>query len=106
MKSAKAVALVVDGVTYYNQIPLIPTPFASENVAGTIMPLDRLRWISTATSNLRDFGGWNCDGGTIKYGKLFRGGEPQAQDADMLVRECGVKAELNLRGDELGEYRD
>ncbi len=47
---------------------------------------------------MRDLGGWECDGGTVKYGKLIRGGEPAASDIDVLVNQCGIRHELNLRG--------
>ena len=99
--NTKPIGKTIDGVTYYNEVPNAETPFASTNSAGTLKPLDALRWINTATVNVRDLGGWACDGGTIKYGMLFRGGEPEASDKDIMVNQVGVKYELNLRGDEV-----
>ena len=52
--NTKPIGETVDGVTYYNEVPNMETPFASENVAGTVKPLDRLRWIHTKTANVRD----------------------------------------------------
>ena len=84
--------------TYYNQIPGVETPFAADGTAGTLKPLDFLRYIQTNTWNVRDLGGWACDGGKVKYGLLFRGGEPSSADYNVLVKELGVKYDLNLRG--------
>lgn len=99
--NTKPIGQTVGGTTYYNQEPNTKTPFASGNKAGTLKPLDRLRWIKSAyASNVRDLGGWPCDGGTGRYGLLFRGGEVTASDRAVLVQECGVRHELNLRGAE------
>lgn len=65
------------------------------------LPLDALRWLNTPqAANVRDLGGWACDGGTVRYGLLFRGGEITAADRDVLNGACGVRHELNLRGAE------
>lgn len=101
VSNTKPIGETVDGVTYYNEVPNKNTPFSSANVAGTVTPLDRLRWINTVTSNVRDLGGWPCDGGTVKYGMLVRGGEANAADKDIMVNQVGIKHELNLRGDEV-----
>lgn len=94
----KPIGQTVGNVTYYNQVPNILTAYAENNYAGTLKPLDRLRWINTTTWNVRDLGGWSCDGGTVKYGLLFRGGEPSKNDYKVLVEELGVRWDLNLRG--------
>lgn len=162
--NTKPIGKTVDGITYYNQVPNIETPFASTNAAGTLKPLDRLRWINTtvykwvhsgvgknvfqskseleeyveATAipnktlfvippnkhdmpitnyaayyiydngelrfysyypsgyNVRDLGGWDCDGGSIKYGLLIRGGEVNPVDKHLMVDEIGIRTEVRL----------
>ena len=86
------------GKTYYNQVPGVETPFAATGKAGTLKPLDFLRYIQTNTWNVRDLGGWACDGGTVKYGKLFRGGYVTSADRAVLVEQLGIQHELDLRG--------
>ena len=98
VSNTKPIGTTVDGVTYYNEVPDVDTPFASTNAAGTLKPLDALRWINSQTSNVRDLGGWTCDGGTVKYGMLFRGGEPVLADKSLMVDQIGIKHELQLRG--------
>lgn len=95
----KPIGKTVDGTTYYDLEPLIETPFAGASASGTLKPLDALRWINTQVApNVRDLGGWACDGGTVRYGLLFRGGYATAADRDVLVGELGVRHEVDLRG--------
>lgn len=102
----KPIGETIDSKTYYNAVPNVKTPFATENAAGTLKPLDPLRWIRTQAGaiawNVRDLGGWACDGGTVKYGLLFRGGKLSADDRAVLVGELGVQHDLDLRGREGG----
>ena len=91
--------------TYYNEIPNVKTPFANSSKAGTLKPLDFLRWIRTRNNsaeawNVRDLGGWACDGGSVKYGLLIRGGRISAADREVLVGQLGVQHEIDLRGKE------
>lgn len=92
--------------TMYNDIPNQYTPFSviqNGNVTniGLLHPTGSLRWINTVHQawNCRDLGGWACDGGTIKYGKLFRGGNPGTNDKPVLLEQLGIKYELDLRGE-------
>ena len=66
--------------------------------SGTIKPTGQVRMINTTANNVRDLGGWTCDGGTIKYGKLFRGGLLSDSDKDVLVNQLKIKHDLDLRG--------
>ena len=101
----KPIGVTVGSETYYNEIPNVKTPFANSSKAGTLKPLDALRWIKTRGSsaeawNVRDLGGWACDGGTVKYGLLIRGGRISAADREVLVGQLGVQHEIDLRGKE------
>lgn len=70
---------------------------------GTIKPTGAIRMIATPAINVRDLGGWACDGGTVKYGKIFRGGELSASDREVLVGQLGIRHDIDLRSkDETG----
>lgn len=99
--NTRPIGKTVDGVTYYNEVPDQATPFSSANTAGTLKPLDKLRWIQTTDiDNFRDLGGWACDGGTVRYGRLFRGSRLVAEtDRDYLLNGLRLGAELDLRYD-------
>lgn len=95
----KPIGKTVGDKTFYNEVPNVETPFADGDMFGTVKPLDQVRYINTPYApNVRDLGGWKCDGGTVKYGLLFRGGEPTVNDRSVLVDELGVRHDLNLRG--------
>lgn len=97
----KPVGVEIDGKAFFNQPPLEKTQFQTDSEYGTLMPLDHVRYINTPYApNVRDIGGWKCDGGTVKYGLLFRGGEPTLADRPVLVDELGVRHDVNLRGAE------
>lgn len=66
--------------------------------SGTVKPSGKVRMIATAAINVRDLGGWDCDGGTVKYGKLFRGALLTEADAGVLVDQLGIRHDLDLRG--------
>ena len=51
--------------------------------------------------NVRDLGGWECDGGTVKFAKVFRGARlnnvsSSSADATALA-EFGIKLDLDIR---------
>lgn len=107
----KPIGKTIDGKTYYNDVPNVMRPFVTENAAGTLKPLDALRWIRTRENsaeawNVRDLGGWACDGGTVKYGLLIRGGRISAADRAVLVDQLGVQHEIDLRGKEGRDQSD
>lgn len=92
--------------TLYNDSPAGDTPFTVSTLSGvqavgTLRPSGALRMIYCPQArNVRDLGGWSCDGGTVKYGKLFRGSNVAATNRDVLVNQCGVRFQLDLRGAE------
>ena len=59
--------------------------------------------------NVRDIGGWKCDGGRLAYGKIYRGaalegitteaGPVSAADIKEFTKTLGVEAEIDLRAD-------
>lgn len=95
----KPIGKAVGSETFCNEVPNVETPYQTDGKYGTVKPLDHVRYINTPSApNVRDLGGWACDGGTVKYGLLYRGGEPKATDRDVLVGELGIRHDLNLRG--------
>lgn len=99
VSNSKPIGISVDGVTFYNNVPRVETPFNLQNAIGTLKPLDQVRWINSRTTNMRDIGGWACDGGSVKYGLIYRSGELNALDEDLLVNQLGINTEVDLTAD-------
>lgn len=106
----KPIGKEIGNKTFYNAVPNVQTPYFENGNSGVLKPLDRLRWIRTRSGpeawNVRDLGGWTCDGGTVKYGLLFRGGKLSSLDRDVLVGELNIQHDLDLRGREGGGSGD
>lgn len=102
--NTKPIGRTVDGVTFCNTRPNGNAPYATANQSGVLNPLDQVRWIRSATANMRDLGGWPCDGGTVKYGLLYRSGELNAQDEDLLINQLGITVECDLTADGEAAY--
>ena len=66
--------------------------------SGHLSPTGQVRMIEASTVNMRDLGGWKCDGGTVKYGKIYRGGAINPDDTDLFLKKLGIRHELDLRG--------
>lgn len=93
--------------TVYNLTPGAVDPYivtdASGNgdQGGTLAPTGQVRMIKCdGVNNMRDIGGWSCDGGKLKYGLAFRGGElenataPEIEAVDSLLQ---IADEIDLR---------
>lgn len=65
--------------------------------SGTVKPVGQVRMIKTTAANVRDIGGWSCDGGSVAYGKLYRGGYLSETDRAVLVNQLGVRHDLDIR---------
>ena len=97
---------VTDGAAkIYNLIPNVSTPYTITDkngdivYTGTLKPTHFLRQIMCPEArNARDLGGWKCDGGTVAYGKIIRGGVPHEADRGVLVDELGIEVDIELRG--------
>ena len=78
--------------------------------AGLLYPTGRVRMINGGgkTFNIRDLGGWDCDGGTLKYGLIFRGCELSGDNYNVNINDeqislfrdfLGIRDEIDLRAD-------
>lgn len=75
----------VSAGTYYvkNLVPGHSYFFRIDDSSGNVLKAGRytatggvrMIWLSSNVHNFRDLGGWSCDGGTVKYGKLIRGAQ-------------------------------
>lgn len=94
--------------TIYNCTPGVISYFTLTNSNGAIIqegyikPTGTCRMIRMPNvDNIRDLGGWACDGGKIKYGKLFRGGEMYGylteEGKQQALQMMGILKEIDLR---------
>lgn len=98
--------------TLYNIIPGHITRWAAKGAnakrtaAGSVRATGAVRMIKMtgAVRNVRDLGGWACDGGTVKYGLLYRGGHLSnggtvlANTWDIaMLRGLGIAMEIDIR---------
>ena len=76
---------------------------------GRIKPTGRVKMIRfyAYVRNCRDLGGWSCDGGTVKYGLLYRSGVPSTTEPlDIkLAKMLDIRRQIDFRGDEEANYR-
>lgn len=66
---------------------------------GTVKPTGQVRMIKLGNvRNVRDLGGWACDGGTVKYGKLYRGGALSSSETGSSITDVEIQMCRNLLG--------
>lgn len=105
-------------------INLVPEHWHScivRNSEGKITGISRLKgsgqvrmiYVPNSVHNFRDIGGWACDGGTVKYGMVYRGAQLSyySSGSDKVynlinstgihyLRDiCGIRCEIDLRTD-------
>jgi hypothetical protein len=83
-------------------VPYIVTDESGNGLqSGTLKPEGKLRMIKCdGVNNMRDLGGWTCDGGKMKYGLLIRGGELENATASEIIETddiLNVFDEIDLR---------
>ena len=75
---------------------------------GRIMPTGKIRMIydpvtkTDESDNIRDIGGWDCDGGTVKYSIIYRGENPEmlaSATKEKLQNIWNVTNEIDLHAD-------
>ena len=72
---------------------------------GTVKATGHIRMIDGGgnTFNIRDLGGWTCDGGKTKYGLIYRGAELNGavslnlSQVDFFKNVLGIRDEIDLR---------
>lgn len=74
-------------------------------VSRIVKPTGTVRFIDSLARNARDLGGWPCDGGTVKYGLLYRtaflsGSDAAYNNKSVYIDRLGVMHEFDLRGSE------
>ena len=103
----------VSGSTYIitNLIPNRVYAYTVRNSSGTMLSYGtvkatgHIRMIDGGgnTFNIRDLGGWTCDGGTTKYGLIYRGAELNgavslnSSQVDFFKNVLGIRDEIDLR---------
>ena len=96
--------------TFYNITPGAGGEFTVTDSQNNILMQGHLRPTGTVkmiyadgVQNIRDIGGWICDGGTVKYNKILRGGTPlnaTAKDKNTWIKLTGIGHDMFLADEE------
>ncbi len=82
---------------------------------GRLIPTGSLRMIGLPScGNVRDLGGWNCDGGKVKYGLVFRGSKfagsrgitISENDKAVLKKLVGIRTDIDFQLSSEGGARE
>lgn len=74
--------------------------------SGFVRPTGQIRMINGFSYNVRDMGGWKASGGTIAYGKLYRGAQLNGisnAGKTIFMNDLGISIDLDLRRYKTGE---
>ena len=77
--------------TYYLESVNDPSNVEIVSITGNI------RMISSSLINMRDLGGWKVEGGTVKYGKIFRSGTTNGLGSLKELNSLGITTVVDLR---------
>lgn len=100
-------ASVSNSIQIYNLIPGVVYHYDVCNAAGTslksgfVRPEGQVRMINGVVYNFRDLGGWKTEGGSIVYGKLYRGAELNTLSSsgqNIFFNDLKISVDLDLRG--------
>ena len=108
-----SISYVIDGFYIQNLIPGHLYTYVIYDVngkalkSGSCLASGQVRMINAGgdTFNIRDLGGWACDGGSIKYGKLYRGAEMNygititGEQQQFIKNALGVDDDVDLRSE-------
>lgn len=100
-------------VNIYNLIPGVVYHYEVLNGQNTVLksgfvrPAGQIRMINGFSYNVRDIGGWQATGGTISYGKLYRGAQLDnridATGKKVFLNDLGIAIDLDLRRNKTNE---
>lgn len=94
--------------TIYHAIPEEVTRYLVRNSegesveSGRIKPYGRVRMLlpGGGVRNCRDLGGWECERGTVRYGRLFRAAVPGGVQAGAWdAKDLNIRRHIELRSD-------
>lgn len=111
--------LTVSGVdicnAIYNSIPGEVSQYLIKDADGNLLenkrikPTGKVRMLRFYgyVKNCRDLGGWACDGGTVKYGKLFRSAVVASAETwidPQIAKNIGIRHQVEFRSDAEANY--